>query len=97
MADMVPLFREMIQTLQDARASVENELELLSKAEVIDSSTLQRFAEVSASFYGQADELLDMMLQGDAELELLSRASDPVIYSEDTAERLERLAQASRS
>jgi hypothetical protein len=93
---MAPLFREMVQTLQHTMASLETELELLSKAEAIDQRSLHRIAEVSASFYGQADDLLEMMLQRDAEMEMLSQASDLVTYFDDTAERLERLAQAGR-
>ncbi len=96
MTDMALLFRVMVQTLQDAKASVEDELEQLSKAEVVDSSSLQRLAEVSVSFYAQADDLLDMLLQRDGEMELLSQASDLVTYFEDTAERLEHLARAGR-
>ncbi len=96
MNDMAPLFREMLQTLQDGMAGLEAELELLSKAEAVDQRSLHRIAEVSASFYAQADDLLEMMLQRDSEMELLSQASDLVTYFEDTAERLERLAQAGR-
>jgi hypothetical protein len=94
---MTPLFREMLQTLQDAMASMESELELLSKAEAIGQPSLQRLAEVSADFYVQADGLLDMMMERGAAPEMIGLADELVTYFEDTAERLERLAQVSGS
>ena len=96
MTDMAPLFREMLQTLQDAMASLEAELEGQCKAGVVDQDALQRLAEVSGDFWQQADSLLDMMLDRSAEPELLAQASRLVEYFEDTAERLERLARAGR-
>lgn len=96
MADMDPLFREMLRTLQDARASVENELELLSKAEAIGQPSLQRLAEVSADFYGQAQSLFDMMEDRNVDPDLIGQAEELVTYFEDTAVRLERLAETSQ-
>ena len=94
---MARLFREMVQTLQQAMASLDNELEALSKAEVIDQTSLQRHAEVSADSYSQAEGLLEMMADRDADPELMREAEELAAYFEDTALRLEHLAQAVQS
>jgi hypothetical protein len=80
----------MVQTLQHTMASLETELELLSKAEAIDQRSLQSDRRGVWQLFGQADDLLEMMLQRDAEMELLSTASDLVTYFDDTASALER-------
>jgi hypothetical protein len=97
MPDMVPLFRETIQLLQDAMARLENELELLSKAEVIDQRSLERLAQVSADLDVQSDRLLAKMLEHKADPDLIARAEELVTYFEDTAERLAHLAQAGQT
>ena len=96
MADMAPLFRERLHTLQEGMASLETELEAQSKAAVVDPDALQRLAEVAGDFWRQADSLLDMMLDQGAEPPLVSETATLVEYFEDTAERLERLARAGR-
>jgi hypothetical protein len=96
MADMAPLFRERLQTLQEGMATLETELEAQSKAAVVDQDALQRLAEVSGDFWQQADTLLDMMLDQGAEPLLFTETATLVEYFEDTAERLERLARAGR-
>jgi hypothetical protein len=93
---MAPLFREMLQTLQDGMAGLEAELEGQSKADLVDQDALQRLAEVSGDFWQQADSLLDMMLDRSAEPGLVTQAATLAEYFEDTAERLERLALAGR-
>jgi hypothetical protein len=92
---MDALLRELLRTLQDAMASMETELELLSKAEVIGQPSLQRLAELSGNFSVQAKGLLAMMLERKAEPELIDQADELVTYFKDTAERLERLVEAS--
>jgi hypothetical protein len=96
MFEMDPLFREMIRTLQAAKTSVEYELEILSQTEQVDQNSLERIAQSSAAFYVQAVGLVAMMGERDAEPEMIEQANDLVDYFEDTADRLERLAQLGR-
>ena len=93
MAAIEPLFREMTRVLQNAMTSLEHELELLSKAEVIDRQSLQRLASMSADFYVQTEGLLNIMTDRDAQPDLISQADELFEYFGDTAERLARLVQ----
>ena len=91
MADMTPFFRKRLDTLQQARANLESELEVLSKAVVVGQPALQRLAATSSHFFRQADSLLDTMLDRDADADMVAPAEELVEYFEDTARRLQRL------
>jgi hypothetical protein len=92
MADMAPLFRERLDTLQGAKAKLESELELLSKADAIDQPSLQRLTSTSSDLLAQAGGLLDRMVGRDTDADMVAQAEGLVEYFEDTAWRLERLA-----
>lgn len=96
MTEMDPLFREMIDTLAEARRAVREELDRRVAAESQDSAALKHLDESVHSLSGQADSLLLMMRGREPTSPLLETAKDLSDFFEAAESEVEALPAASQ-
>ena len=94
---MDDLFSEMTTTLSQAQQAVESELEQLTRAPVLDVSRLAHLRRSVREFSLNADTLLVMMLERDADFSLLSVAEVLVDFFRDTDERITTLLKSGQT
>jgi hypothetical protein len=86
---MEPAFAEMIGNLQAARLTVEGEMLLLAERGGWDRSGAGRLGQAAGTFAGQADALLTMMHDRNAEADSISIVEVLHSYFEDVRDLLE--------
>ena len=93
---MDALFSHMTATLSQAQQAAEDELERLAKAPVPDMDRLAHLGRSVGEFSYNADALLVLMLERDADGGLMSIAEVLVDFFRDTDERITALLKAGR-
>jgi hypothetical protein len=85
------LFRDLTTTLSQAQQAVERELDQLTSAPVRDLDRLGLLGRSVGEFSYEADTLLVMMLERDADGDLMGTAEALVDFFRDTDERIAAL------
>ena len=96
MAEMEPLFQELIATLRDARTAVNSELEPLVEAQAADKETLLRIPTSVRSFGDQAGSLYDMLIARDADAAWIEEAEDLHHFFRSTEEQIAAMVGTGR-
>ena len=96
MPEMDALHREMTATLSQARQVVEDELELLTRAAAPDMDRLAHLGRSVGELSFNADSLLMLMLERDADSVLLNVVEALVDFFRDTDEQIAALLKAGR-
>ena len=82
------LFRQLTATLTQAQQAVEDELAVLAKEQAVDPDRLAHLGKSVGEFSYEADNLLVMMLERDADDDLLNVAEALVDFFRHAHERI---------